>query len=88
MAEWSIVPDSKSGVLQGTEGSNPSLSARCVEKALDFQGLFLFVRGLVCQLVCHGILALLVYANLHARSVSLLLLVPDRLREFGLRKLV
>ena len=27
VAEWSIVPDSKSGVLQGTEGSNPSLSA-------------------------------------------------------------
>ena len=28
VAEWSIVPDSKSGVLQGTEGSNPSLSAK------------------------------------------------------------
>lgn len=26
MAEWPNVPDSKSGVPQGTEGSNPSLS--------------------------------------------------------------
>ena len=32
VAEWSIVPDSKSGVLQGTEGSNPSLSARTPAK--------------------------------------------------------
>ena len=28
MTEWSIVPDSKSGVGQPTGGSNPSLSAR------------------------------------------------------------
>ena len=28
VAEWSNVPDSKSGVPQGTEGSNPTLSAR------------------------------------------------------------
>ena len=28
VAEWSIVPDSKSGVLQGTVGSNPPLSAK------------------------------------------------------------
>ena len=27
MAEWSNVPDSKSGVPQGTVGSNPTLSA-------------------------------------------------------------
>ena len=27
VAEWSNVPDSKSGVLQGTVGSNPTLSA-------------------------------------------------------------
>ena len=27
MSEWSKVPDSKSGVPQGTGGSNPSLSA-------------------------------------------------------------
>ena len=31
VAEWSIVPDSKSGVLQGTEGSNPSLSASSIK---------------------------------------------------------
>ena len=28
VSEWSNVPLSKSGVPQGTEGSNPSLSAR------------------------------------------------------------
>ena len=28
MAEWSNVPDSKSGVPQGTVGSNPTLSAK------------------------------------------------------------
>ena len=28
VAEWSNVPDSKSGVLQGTVGSNPTLSAK------------------------------------------------------------
>jgi hypothetical protein len=28
LSEWLKVPDSKSGVLQGTGGSNPSLSAR------------------------------------------------------------
>jgi hypothetical protein len=27
VAEWSNVPDSKSGVPQGTVGSNPTLSA-------------------------------------------------------------
>jgi hypothetical protein len=27
VAEWSNVPDSKSGVPQGTAGSNPALSA-------------------------------------------------------------
>ena len=27
VTEWSIVPDSKSGVPQGTVGSNPTLSA-------------------------------------------------------------
>lgn len=27
VAEWSNVPDSKSGVLKGTVGSNPTLSA-------------------------------------------------------------
>ena len=29
VAEWSNVPDSKSGVPQGTAGSNPALSANC-----------------------------------------------------------
>ncbi len=28
VAEWSIAPDLKSGEPQGSEGSNPSLSAR------------------------------------------------------------
>ena len=28
VAEWSNVPDSKSGVLKGTVGSNPTLSAK------------------------------------------------------------
>jgi len=30
VAEWSNVPDSKSGVPQGTEGSNPSFSASAI----------------------------------------------------------
>jgi hypothetical protein len=29
VAEWPNVPDSKSGVPQGTVGSNPTLSAKC-----------------------------------------------------------
>ena len=41
VAEWSIVPDSKSGVLQGTEGSNPSLSASNKDNALIRQGFIL-----------------------------------------------
>ena len=32
VAEWTIVPDSKSGVPQGTVGSNPTLSASFVQK--------------------------------------------------------
>ncbi|MCX8512688.1 MAG: hypothetical protein ORN83_13110, partial [Chthoniobacteraceae bacterium] len=31
VAEWSIAPDLKSGEPQGSEGSNPSLSARRAE---------------------------------------------------------
>ncbi|MEY4776528.1 MAG: hypothetical protein RL759_1041 [Verrucomicrobiota bacterium] len=31
VAEWSIAPDLKSGEPQGSEGSNPSLSARWAE---------------------------------------------------------
>jgi hypothetical protein len=35
VAEWPIVPDSKSGVPQGTVGSNPTLSAKS-----PYQGAF------------------------------------------------
>ena len=44
VAEWSNVPDSKSGVLQGTVGSNPTLSATGhmkTRKAFGFAGFFL-----------------------------------------------
>ena len=41
MAEWSNVPDSKSGVPQGTVGSNPTLSASN-EKAFKFNDLKAF----------------------------------------------
>ena len=36
VAEWSNVPDSKSGVPQGTGGSNPSLSAIRTESLRTF----------------------------------------------------
>ena len=36
VAEWSNVPDSKSGVLQGTVGSNPTLSANTGKASLVF----------------------------------------------------
>ena len=45
VAEWSIVPDSKSGVLQGTVGSNPTLSARPRTKPLIFKGFFFCSGG-------------------------------------------
>ena len=35
VAEWSNVPDSKSGVPQGTVGSNPTLSAKQHSKELQ-----------------------------------------------------
>ena len=37
VAEWSNVPDSKSGVPQGTAGSNPALSANLfvIVKSVD-----------------------------------------------------
>ncbi len=38
MAEWSNAPVLKTGVLRGTGGSNPSLSA----KLADFQRVFFF----------------------------------------------
>ena len=42
VAEWSNVPDSKSGVLQGTVGSNPTLSAKCHDTA-PLLGRFVFL---------------------------------------------
>ena len=42
MAEWSIVPDSKSGVLQGTVGSNPTLSAS-IQATTPLMGRFGFL---------------------------------------------
>ena len=39
VAEWSNVPDSKSGEPQGSEGSNPSLSSRWAQRFTTL-GLF------------------------------------------------
>ena len=44
MAEWSKAPVSKTGILKGIEGSNPSLSAR-VGKA-PFGGSFQYKGGI------------------------------------------
>ncbi len=41
MAEWSNAPVLKTGVLQGTGGSNPSLSATESCKSFDLQDFFL-----------------------------------------------
>ena len=43
MAEWSNAPVLKTGVLQGTGGSNPSLSATESCKSKDLQDLFFLV---------------------------------------------
>ncbi len=43
MAEWSNAPVLKTGVLRGTGGSNPSLSAVESCKSKDLQDFFLFV---------------------------------------------
>ena len=50
VAEWSNVPDSKSGVLQGTVGSNPTLSAKLRKafKLKDLKAFFVRVSGLWC----------------------------------------
>jgi hypothetical protein len=40
VAEWSNVPDSKSGVPQGTVGSNPTLSANAKPQVIDLLGVF------------------------------------------------
>ena len=44
MAEWSNAPVLKTGVLQGTGGSNPSLSAKKSCKSFDLQDFFLYAR--------------------------------------------
>ncbi len=56
MAEWPNVPDSKSGVPQGTVGSNPTLSANAFQFNYDsqtktwFSGLpGLWVQDAACQ---------------------------------------
>ena len=40
VAEWSNVPDSKSGVPRGTGGSNPSLSAKKIMQIESKKHLF------------------------------------------------
>ena len=42
MVEWSITPVLKTGVLRGTGGSNPSLSALIKEMEVQKSFLFLF----------------------------------------------
>ena len=42
MAEWSNAPVLKTGVLRGTGGSNPSLSAAESCKSKDLQDFFFF----------------------------------------------
>ena len=49
MVEWSITPVLKTGVLRGTGGSNPSLSAKLVD---FFQRVLFFSRNSrfnICQ---------------------------------------
>ncbi len=45
MVEWSITPVLKTGVLRGTGGSNPSLSA----KLADFQRVFFFTANFTAK---------------------------------------
>ena len=40
MVEWSITPVLKTGVLRGTGGSNPSLSAKLVDFFSEFYFFF------------------------------------------------
>ena len=44
MAEWSNAPVLKTGVLRGTGGSNPSLSATKSCKSKDLQDFFMYAR--------------------------------------------
>ena len=46
MAEWSNAPVLKTGVLQGTGGSNPSLSAKESCKSKDLQDFFGSMLGM------------------------------------------
>ena len=46
MAEWSNAPVLKTGVLQGTGGSNPSLSAQKSCKSKDLQDFFGSMLGM------------------------------------------
>ena len=43
MAEWSNAPVLKTGVLRGTGGSNPSLSATESCKSKDLQDFFIII---------------------------------------------
>ena len=45
MVEWSITPVLKTGVLRGTGGSNPSISA----KLADFQRVFFFTANFTAK---------------------------------------
>ena len=49
MAEWSNAPVLKTGVLRGTGGSNPSLSA----KLADFQRVFFYTQFYIQKLGYH-----------------------------------
>ena len=49
MAEWSNAPVLKTGVLRGTGGSNPSLSA----KLADFQRVFFYTQLNIQKLGYH-----------------------------------
>ncbi len=52
VSEWSNVPDSKSGVPQGTGGSNPSLSAKgCSVGQPFFLGYHSGIRNLASRKV-------------------------------------
>jgi hypothetical protein len=47
VAEWSNVPDSKSGVPQGTVGSNPTLSANAKPQVIDLLGVFFILSPMI-----------------------------------------
>ena len=73
VAEWSNVPDSKSGVLQGTVGSNPTLSAKRQTRnplpAKD-RGFFVSVY-FVCPIVCPIARNLLSCPNIYGANLFL-----------------